>query len=539
MSAVDRSALQAVAVVDGTAPELDADALAPADTHLIEREIKLAVPPEFALPALADSDAGLEVGPGVAVELDATYFDTDDLRITRAGGSLRYREPEGWTVKLPVTVDDAAPDMLVRVEHHVAGPAPDRRRIGPPAAALDLVRARTRGAPVVPIAMVRTTRAIVPLRAVDGTVLGEVVDDRFSARLTGRDSDEQELREVEVELTSDATAVHRSAILTRLRAAGAGAADPTPKIVRVLGTPARAPADVAVPDPGPVVPTADVAVRTAIATSVLQLLEHDPGARTGQDAEDLHQARVATRRLRSDLRTFGPLLDERWAEELRAELRWLGEMLGLVRDADVLLERMTPTIAALPVVDRPFGDIVLEGLRDDRRRAREQMLDALRSSRYDSLLDRLATASQHPRLLLRVDDSDDRQLLGDLVRAPVRRLLDAADSLSADPRDAQLHEIRRLAKRVRYAAEAVAPTVGKPARRLARTAAELQSVLGSHQDAVVAAEWLRRAATRTDEPIGFVAGQLAAIEHRAARRARRRWPDAWKRASRKRLRRWA
>lgn len=514
------------------------------DRHL-EQEIKLAVTPEFSLPSLADPSAGLVVDAEVAVELDAIYFDTDDLRITRAGGSLRYREPEGWTVKLPASpLDDALPGMLTRVERHIPGPKPEGPDAVPPDAALDLVRSRTRGAAVTVVAMVRTTRAIVGLRDETGTVIGEVVDDRFAGRRLGRNTFEEQFREVEVELTNSATPEHRRAILMHLREAGAGVADPTPKIVRALGAAARAPADVAIPlvDPGGDASgdaAPDLAVRTAIATSVLRLVEHDPGARLGEDPEDLHQARVATRRLRSDLRTFAPLLDERWAEELRDELRWLGDVFGSVRDTDVLLERMEPRIAALPEADRSSGALVLERLRTDRSRAREQMLDALRSARYDRLLDRLADASRQPRLLLRVDGADDTESLHDLVRDPVRRLIEAGDALGHDPRDADLHEVRRLAKRVRYAAEAVAPVVGRPARRLARRAADLQSVLGTHQDAVVAAAWLRRAAERIHEPVAFAAGQLAAIEHRESRRARRRWPDAWRRASGKRLQRWS
>ena len=70
--------------------------------------------------------------------------------------------------------------------------------------------------------------------------------------------------------------------------------------------------------------------------------------RIGEDPEGVHQARVATRRLRSDLRTFGPVLDERWSEDLRAELRWLGAALGKVRDADVLTELLRSASTELP-----------------------------------------------------------------------------------------------------------------------------------------------------------------------------------------------
>ena len=81
-------------------------------------------------------------------------------------------------------------------------------------------------------------------------------------------------------------------------------------------------------------------VRAAIARSTARLLAHDPGVRLGDDPEDVHQARVATRRMRSDLRTFRRVLDEDWDESMRDELKWLGGLLGAVRDTDVLLDRL-------------------------------------------------------------------------------------------------------------------------------------------------------------------------------------------------------
>ena len=82
---------------------------------------------------------------------------------------------------------------------------------------------------------------------------------------------------------------------------------------------------------------------------------------------------------------------------------------------------------------------------------------------------------------------------------------------------------------MRYAADAVSPILGKPARRLAETAARLQATLGEHNDAVVAASWLRTyAASRRSGDAAFAAGMLAGIERAAAIEARRRWRKAWK-----------
>jgi CHAD domain-containing protein len=111
------------------------------------------------------------------------------------------------------------------------------------------------------------------------------------------------------------------------------------------------------------------------------------------------------------------------------------------------------------------------------------------------------------------------------------------DAVASDPTDQNLHAARIRAKRVRYAAEAVAPVFGKRARAFAEAAVAVQDVLGEHQDAVVAGAWLRDAAASGGD--AFVAGELAAIESQAAARARAGWPAAWKALSRKRLRFWA
>ncbi|HEY8217217.1 MAG TPA: CYTH and CHAD domain-containing protein, partial [Acidimicrobiia bacterium] len=446
-----------------------------------EREIKLAVAEEFTLPPLTDPGGDVFAGPPETLELSARYFDTEDLRLSRVGASLRHRD-DGWTVKLP---RDPEEDDGVFAREELSVPGPAGPAASPPERALDLVRALTRASAVEQVAELRTTRRRVQLRTSEGRDVAEVVDDRVEVLDPGSSDVRQRFRELEVELRDGATDAHRSVVLARLRGAGAGPPDPTPKIVRALGPAATAPPDVVVPtlEHGASV---DLVVRRAIASSVERLLRNDPGVRMGDDPEAVHQARVATRRLRSDLRTFGALVDEQWADSLRDDLRWLGDVLGAVRDADVLIDRIERKDERLPDTDRHAGKALVDQLRADRDRARTQLLRALRSDRYDTLLDRLVAAAQRPRLLLRVDDVDDADVLRQLVRRPWDRLRDAVAELAPEPSDAQLHKVRIAAKRARYAAEAVEPAVGKRARVLARALVDVQDALGEHQDAVVA-----------------------------------------------------
>ncbi|HEV2311417.1 MAG TPA: CHAD domain-containing protein, partial [Acidimicrobiia bacterium] len=175
----------------------------------------------------------------------------------------------------------------------------------------------------------------------------------------------------------------------------------------------------------------------------------------------------------------------------------------------------------------------------ERDQARDELLATLRSHRYAVLLDRLVDAARQPRLLIRTDGTSDADVLRGLVREAWDHLADAVDALPEHPEDEELHAIRKRAKRARYAAEAVEPAFGKPARALAREITEVQDVLGEHQDGVVASDWLRRAAAAIhDEGAAFAAGELVAGEREAAAAGRAAWAATWRDAARKKHRAW-
>jgi CHAD domain-containing protein len=491
-----------------------------------EREVKLTPIPGFRLPSLTGVAEGVIARPDEILELRADYYDTPDLRLARAGASLRYRTPEGWTVKLPSTGDGP---MLVRTELTFPG-GPD----AVPDDAVDLLRAYVRTATVGVVAHLKTRRRRVDLVDDAGRKVAEVVDDEVSVLDDGRIV--HRFRELEVELSEDAPVDLADAVVTRLERSGAGASDPTPKIVRALGMRAVAAPDVSPPDElSDDSPARDV-VHTAISASVQRLLAHDAGVRLGGDPEYVHQARVATRRLRSDLRTFRSLLVPEWDEALRSELKWLGAELGAVRDTEVLLDLLRHQVARLTAVDRPVGEHLLGQLVDRWERQRAELLEAMRSERYAALLDRLVDAANAPALLPEAD-APATEVLPALVRKPWKKLRRDVRALDDDPPDQALHQVRIRAKRARYAAEAVAPALGKDVRRFGKAVAKLQDVLGDHQDAVVAASWLRDVAksTTSQEEVfvaGVLTGMIRAIEHDT----RDAWPAAWKRVRRRRLR---
>ena len=497
---------------------------------MLEREVKLGAGPAFHLPDLSGVVDGVAVTPPEAVRMETVYHDTPDLRLARWGVSLRYRAGEGWTLKLPpVAGRDTPAQLLERDELTFQGGS---KR--PPEAAVDIVRAYVRKAELVPVARLSTIRRRVRLVDATGARVAEVVDDEVSVRDGRRVA--ARFREIEVEVSTAQNGANGivDLLVTRLRGAGAGAPDPTPKHVRALGPRAMEAPEVAPQPVQPDSPARDV-IKSALAESIASLLRHDPLVRTSGDPEAVHQARVASRKLRSHLRTFGPLLDPEWTEPLRSELGWLAMGLGAVRDREVLLQRLRERAQSLPAADLRSANSLLHILEVEIESLRKKLLAELSSSRYVDLLERLVGAAHSPASLPEADQPAS-QVLPPLAAGPWRRLRSAVRQLPDLSTDPELHRIRILAKRARYAAEAVAPVAGSAAAAFARAAAKLQTVLGEHQDSVTAQAWLRGA--RISGRRAFVAGELIAMEHIAAEEARARWPKVWKALDRKQLRLW-
>ena len=171
--------------------------------------------------------------------------------------------------------------------------------------------------------------------------------------------------------------------------------------------------------------------------------------------------------------------------------------------------------------------------------ARATMLAALRDARYLRLLDALVELAAAPpfRRKRSVTLGKSRQMATKFVEKPWQRVVETVDALGRNPTDDELHHVRILAKRSRYAAEAAAPLLGQVAGRFAAAVADLQTVLGDHQDTVLAEEWLRDAATAYPTRCE-TADRLIALEQseRVVRRAE--WPSTWRKASNKKLHTW-
>jgi CHAD domain-containing protein len=268
-----------------------------------------------------------------------------------------------------------------------------------------------------------------------------------------------------------------------------------------------------------------------------RLVGNEGGVTAGEDPAAVHQARVATRRLRSDLHTFRDYLDPDWLLPLRAELRWFGGELGTVRDLEVMRDRLRHHAEQLPRAEGELASRVVRRLDADREAARGELLAVMKTPRYGELVDAMRDAATHPRVVGNADALATDELPG-VVRLPFEKLRTAVRELGEDPGNDELHHVRIRAKRCRYAAEAVEPAFGKPARKFALGIAAVQDNLGEHHDAVVATEWLTKTASECNTNEAYALGMLAQVEHRADAEARAAFPAVWKDANAKDRRRW-
>ncbi|MFF4893209.1 CYTH and CHAD domain-containing protein [Micromonospora chersina] len=483
---------------------------------VVERERKYSGDEGFRLPDLTGCGGVATASDATALDLDAVYWDTADLRLARSGYALRRRtggHDAGWHLKVGAVGG-------ARTEHQFpAGP----EDADPPAELVALFRGASRGRPVAPAARVVTRRRERRLLDAAGRTLAEVAEDDVRAEdLVG--GERQTWHEIEVELVEGDDAL-LDAVDDRLRAAGARTV-PVSKSHRALG------GRLAATRPAPAEPAATPVVDYLTAQRDT-LIGHHAGA-LGGDEDAVHDMRVAVRRLRSTLRTFRGLWDRAGSEGVRAELRWLGGQLGPVRDVQVMAARLADAVHAEPdeLVLGPVGARFAERFAADLATALDGLRAALGSDRYTDLLRRLdalvegpAARAVRPRWVTR------------RVRRAVTRFDERLDRALADggSDDSALHEARKAGKRARYAVE-----VRRPDANLVDRLKDLQDALGAHQDSVVTREVLREQALRAyaDGENTFTYGLLHARQAAVADRAGPALAKARDRARRRKVRRW-
>ena len=406
----------------------------------LEVERTYDVPEGFTLPDLKSLPGVATVDEPVSLMLEAVYVDTADLRLLSARTTLRRRtggQDDGWHLKLPAPGGD-------RLEvHRPVG----RAGTTPPIALRRLVTARSAGAALVTVATLRTERTLRVLRGADGSALAEVCVDAVSATKPS-DVAPRIWTELEVELVVQDRDL-LDAVEGRLLEAGAEVAQVQSKLRRALGDPPTAPAYDT--------DTAGGVVVTALAGLVETLAEWDVALRRDQP-RSVHQMRVTMRRLRSMLAVSRRLLDREVTDPVRAGLAEIAAALGVVRDDEVLRGNLT----ALFDEDSGAGGIVasrrrvLNLLASEEREHRAAMQKVIDSESYVALWASLRALLLDPPYTDSAARSP-RKELGKAMRKTWERLDGHREELAAmgpgRDRDETVHEVRKSAKRLRYAVD--------------------------------------------------------------------------------------
>ena len=508
-------------------------------TTINETEIKYEAPPGTTVPQLGGlpSVAGAS-GPQEQI-LEAEYFDTADMRLIRNGVTLRRRRggsDPGWHLKLPA---GGSTRQEIRVPLGRGG-----RRV--PARLAGLVRGYTRGEALRPVARISTRRQVVTLVDGAGASLAEIASDDVSAQTLGDETMISQWAEVEVELTGGGPRLLKAAD-AQLRRDGLQPSARSAKLERALGWP-----EGSGPQRGGQPAAANRKHQPAPASAgdivLAYLREHaarlgsmDPRVR-GDEPDSVHQMRVATRRLRSTLQSFGEVIPRSGTEPILAELKWLTGVLGEARDAEVLATRLAQNVRAIPAeqVLGPVAARVQAHFAPIQAAARGNVLAALDSARYFELRDALDGLLADPPLSAEAERPAAQVLPGAArrtYRRTRRRMRRAGRTSPGHPRELAFHEARKAAKRARYAGEAISPALGKGARRFTRQMKKIQSVLGDHQDAVVARGVDRElgVSAHLAGENAFTYGLLYEREDGRAARLRAKARQVWKRTPRPRF----
>ncbi|MBT2404401.1 MULTISPECIES: CYTH and CHAD domain-containing protein [unclassified Streptomyces] len=456
------------------------------------------------------------------VDLDAVYYDTPDQRLAADGLTLRRRtggKDAGWHLKLPVS-----PGVRDEIQADLSDTVPRSLTA--------LLRSRIRDTGLQPQVRLLSSRRISHLLDADGALLAELSTDTVRAE---REEATAGWTEVEVELADGVDPELLDAVEKTFRKAGLRVSDAPSKLARALAeTDAEPPAR---PGPGPADGTAGTHVLSYLREQRDAVIAQDPAVRRNLP-DSVHQLRVATRRMRSAFKTYRRVLDRDVTDPIGEELRWLAGELGVDRDQEVLMERLQTRLAEIP------GTLALGPVRrrlkvwnaTRRSSSRRRALAVLDSKRYLTLLDSLDALLAGPPLLeAAADPAED--VLPKAVLHDYERLAGRVEgALALEPgeeRDLAMHDARKAAKRARYAAEAAVPALGKPAKRLGKAVKAVQTLLGDHQDSVVAREALRGLAIQAHgaDESAFTWGVLYAREEALAERRERELVDVWAKTS--------
>jgi CHAD domain-containing protein len=541
-------------------------------TSQVEIERKYDVDEGALVPTFGSVDGIEGVSVHDTVQLEAVYYDTEALDLLRRRHIIRRREgggDEGWHIKRPAAEGRTELHWPLDVDEAESG-AGESGAVESlvPDSVLEPVRAIVRDRILTPLARISTRRTATHLLGRGGQAVAEFADDRVTAS-DARGGAVRTWREWEVELLPGApdTEQERTALLDAIEVAvlaeAATVSSSPAKIARALGrsslsdgpagsagtgsastgpastgSAGAGSASTGSASTGPALtaksPAADVIVE-AVRGLVEQLEQLEPEARADQP-DSVHRMRSTVRRLRSVLAAYRRLFDADRVESLREQLRSLGGVLGTARDAEVRAQLADDELFELGHrADDAARRRLVEGSLEEYRQAHAAALRMLSSASYYRLFDALDEFVANPPLSALGEKRQPikvvaaKVIAGELARLRKRAGVAAFAGASGQGGDIDargegaLHNARKAARRLRFAADAVSqgPTavLGKKYRHISREAQRVQDALGDHRDSALFVEHLlltsNRAHAAGENTFAYGAMSVRA-EHRGA-----------------------
>ena len=493
---------------------------------------------------------GVESGNEKVVEVEDRYIDTAYGALDHAGFGARLRQEDSgpYTVTVKSASHDRPADggddpddsraLSQRVE--VEGPAtehvdPDR---WPSSAARELINEVRDGARLRTLFTINQRRVKKSLSLDDGPV--QVALDRVSIFRGARPLASFSVLEVEagngsganlnrladlIEATGFVVPEPRSKEEIARHYVAQAAEDPKHRLPRVPKSPGVKADD-----------SLGAAGRKVLRMHLARMLHFEAGTRSGEDPEDLHKMRVATRRMRAAWRVFDgayrPKVQRRYVKELRSNARVLGD----VRDIDVLLEDLDGYIAELPGPGREALEPLRGAWRRQREVARKRLIARLDSKSYRDFVDDYLDFTESPGAAEVMTPLGQPSLVRDTAGS---RILAAYEHVRAYQTIITwadvptLHALRIEAKRLRYTMEYFSEVLPVGSRKLITQVTELQDHLGLMNDADVAAtatrEWLNLHAPQLPATSREAVGLYLDSREATVEQMRRSFRPVWRR----------
>ena len=477
---------------------------------------------------------GLVLEPRPTLKIFDTYFDTDDWRIHRAGFALRIRSEDGKSEATLKSLRSNSTEMADRreVSETLENTESDSiaRSTGPVGTR---VHAVSGAHPLQPLFEVHTSRQRYSVHAADNEQpLGEIaLDETVISRPHGQP--QTSIQRVEVEALTDAHEPLQT-LVKALRSGCSLESASDSKFSQGLKSVGLAPAPP--PELAPAAVSASMRINEVALANLRRYLGawdlHEPGARLGDDPEELHDLRVAGRRLDAILRQFGAYLPQSLVR-IRPTLKKVLRALGEARDLDVALLELDAFNGQLAEAEQANLEPLQQHLRSERARARSKMLTLLDSNAVQKDLGRLRTALAQPSdTTSETVQAPALEVVPKLIRARYKKVRKGANALTPASSMESYHAVRGSAKKLRYALESVAAILGKPADGMVRSLRRWQERLGVQQDADVAGRRLHALAAAAPKGLPaetlFLMGRLAAHYADRASKARKRHPRAYR-----------